>query len=194
MSERPRRDKLLFWFRFALLFAVCLMPVPWLADAYSSVFARGVDVALAIVNRHSSVRFHVEPPEHLRVRGSWKPTLRIEEARTGETKTLQLNLRTFSFLPIATFLALALASPLIGWRRNLVVLAAGLGSMVVITTFLASLPILMRFVEIGAFGGTVAATLETSYQALATPVMMFFIPFLVWWLLMWLTREKAPAW
>jgi hypothetical protein len=95
---------------------------------------------------------------------------------------------------MATFLALALASPLRGWRRNAVVVGAGTAVMAVFTTVFTALPILARYAAAGAFSDTTAAAVDTSYQALATPVMVYFVPLLVWWLLMWLTRSDHARW
>jgi hypothetical protein len=193
--DRARRNVVLgFGLRFALFFGAALMPLPWVADGYSTGFAALSNGALAVVNLNSWVHFHVEPPEQIRWKGTWAVNLRLDERQTGETTSIPVNVRVLSYLPVAMFLALALAAPLEGRRRTTRVLCIGLPVMAVVTTVLAASPILARFGAIGTFGAAGAQATMTFYRVLATPVMIFFIPALVWWLVVWRTRARADAW
>jgi hypothetical protein len=184
----PRRAALAFWLRVVLLFVAALLPAPWMADAYTSLFATATNGVLAAVNSNPWVHFHVQPPVAIRVAGSWKAPLVISGPNAETIGQILINVRTFSYIPMVTFLALALASPLKGWRRNAVVLGGGVAAMAAFTTFFAALPILAQYARVGAFGSTATKAVDTTYQALSTPVMVYFAPLLLWWLLMWLTR------
>jgi hypothetical protein len=190
-----QRATLTFWFRVVLLFTASLLPAPWVADGYTTLFAAATNGALAIVNGNPWVHFHLEAPAAIRVAGSWKAPLVITDPDARAIGQILINVRTFSYIPMATFLALALASPLRGWRRNAHVVGGGVAAMAVFTTLFAALPIIARYAAVGAFGTTAAAVVDTSYQALATPVMVYFVPLLVWWLLMWLTSpaDELPS-
>lgn len=194
MIDASRRAALAFWLRVVLLFSAALLPAPWVADGYSTLFANATNAALGAVNGNPWVQFHLEPPPEIRVAGSWKIPLVMRGPDQQPIGSILINVRTFSYIPMATFLALALASPLRGWRRNALVVGGGAAVMAVATTIFAALPILARYAAVGAFGGTVGAAVDTSYQALATPVMVYFIPLLVWWLLTWLTRADPAEW
>jgi hypothetical protein len=186
-GERKRAARA-FWLRVVLLFTAALLPAPWLADVYTSVFATATNGVLALVNSNPLVHFHLQSPPAIRLAGSWKTPLLMTGPDGQTIGQILINVRTFSYIPVATFLALALASPLRGWRRNAVVLGGGATAMAVFTTFFAALPILAKYAAAGVFGETAGTAVDTSYQALSTPVMVYFVPLLVWWLLMWLTR------
>jgi len=189
-----RREVLLFWLRFGLLFGASLMPIPWLADTYATVFAAVSNVALAPVNARGPITFRVEPPARIRVTGSWKPILRISDPGGRLPPAEAINLKTLSYRPIAVFLALALASSLRGRRRNALVLGGGLGVMLAVTTFLTALPTLTELAVRGLLGGVLGALVETCFKGLLTPIMVLVIPALVWWLLVWRTgRPEARA-
>jgi hypothetical protein len=197
----PARRKVILGFvlRFVMLLAVELMPLPWLADSYATGFAALSNVALAPVNLNSWVHFHMEAPAEIRSKGEWAVNLRMDELQTGATSAIPVNVRILSYLPMAMFLALALAAPLSGRWRVARVLGIGVPVMAVITTVLAASPVLARFGAVGTFGAAGAPLTMTLYRVLATPVMIFFMPALVWWLVVWRTRtrakvEKADAW
>ena len=105
---------------------------------------------------------------------------------------MPLDIRSFSYRPLATFFVLALAWPLKGRRRNAIVLGLGGLTMALVTTVLVGLPIAATLATATASRGSAArAAIETAYHALETPVMMYFLPTLVWWLFIWRTRPQA---
>ena len=55
--------------------------------------------------------------------------LAVEDRRTHKTAHMKLDVRTFSYRPLATFVALGLATRLKGRRKNLLVLGGGLAMM-----------------------------------------------------------------
>lgn len=182
MEWPERKVAVRFGIRFAVLFALTLMPVPWLADAYTTVLGRGTNAVLSVLDGPSRVAVRFEPPAHIGAHGSWKADVVLEDRMTGLSTRTRLDARSFSYRPIATFIALAGASFRRGWRRNAVVWGGGLALMGTVTTFLSALPLLSRFGAAGALGVIPGLVFRTLYQALATPVMMYAVAVLVWWL------------
>jgi hypothetical protein len=159
-------------------------------------FAAGGNVGLAFVNLVSSAQFHLEPPERLRVRGSWKVNLTVDDPAgrlPGLPSVMPINVRSFSYRPITVFLALALASTLSGRRRNLQVFGGGLGIMVVLTTGLTALPALTEMAVRNLLGAALGAIVRTAFMALLTPIVPYVLPLVVWGVLMLWTRPKEPG-
>ncbi len=169
-----------FAIRFAIFFAVSLMPVPGLADVYTTAFAHATNGALALVDGPSRVAVRVEAPARIEAHGSWKANMLLADRETGRTLRTRFDTRSFSFRPIATFIALAAASHRRGRRRNAIVWGGGLALMAVLTTALSALPLLSRFGAAGALGTVPGLVVQTMYQALATPVMICAIAVIAW--------------
>lgn len=194
MHQADRKTALAFAFRLVLFFAASLMPFPWLADSYTTVFAAAANVVLSAASEDSRVAFSFEPPEHIRPKGTWDLPLRVELHDSRTIARPSFDVRSYSYRPVAMFLALALASPIAGFRRNAVLLGGGLGLMWILTMLFSSLPILSRLASSGALPHSLGLVIETAYQALATPVMVYAMPLLLWWTLIRGTRhlETAP--
>ena len=193
MNWLRQRPVLVFLLRFTVLFSLALMPIPWLADSYTTLYGAGTNCLLSAVDREASIGARFDPPEAIRAQGSWLLVLRVVDRDTGAVATPRLNVRIFSYLPNVMYLALAVASQQAGWRRCAKVLGTGLPTMLVITTTLSSLPVLAKFAAGGLLGEVPATVVETLYQAFATPIMMYAIPLLLWWLMMGVTRPSAPS-
>jgi hypothetical protein len=182
--------------RFAVVFVVLLLPVPWLADAYVTAVGGLTNVLLPLADAPLGCRPRFQAPEALRAEGSWKAVLRVEEIETGRETRLKVDLRTFSYRPLAAFVALAAASPVRSRRRRAALWAGGLLAMFLATTAFTALPFIERFALGGAFGPGLTAAVRTAYQALSTPTMVYAMPALVWWLAWrWAVRPEhgAPA-
>ena len=180
-----------FLLKFVVLFTVLLTPIPWLADGYCTVYCTAGNGILSLMT-HTDDRFQLslEPPESIRAQGSWSPTLRVVDWSSGAVATPKLSVRTFSYLPIALYLALAVASRHGDWRRWVKVLGAGMLLMTVITLALSALPVLDKFAALGALGPMTTPVVETLYQALATPIILYAIPLVLWWVLVNTTRTR----
>jgi hypothetical protein len=99
--------------------------------------------------------------------------------------TIPIETRTLLFLPTACFIALAVATPLGNWRRNLRLLSVGLLLLEPLLVGLAALPILSFLGGTGpvrAFDLGIAS--HTVIQILVPPGMAFAIPLLLWWMLL----------
>jgi hypothetical protein len=63
--------------------------------------------------------------------------------------------------------------------------------MSVITLALSALPVLDKFGELGVLGPTTFMVVATLYQALATPIILYTIPLVLWWVLV--TATSTPV-
>ncbi|MET0593859.1 MAG: hypothetical protein ABW133_14245 [Polyangiaceae bacterium] len=113
---------------------------------------------------------------------------------SGARGSVPFNLR-YSYLPLAMFLALALASPLRGLRRNLVVVGGGFAAMLVIALGLSVLPMFYalanaRLLDVGSAARWILAV---NFDAFVTPTMMYVIPVAVWWGFMAFTRPRSAS-
>lgn len=168
--------------RCVVAMGVLLSPLPYLADAYVTFFAGVANPMLFVATRASHFDVHIDPPETLAAQGNWKPLLRATDRPTGQTGGVRLDVRTFSYRPLAAFLALACAWPYPPRRRTLRLLGYGLPATLISTLALTGLAIVARFASGGHVDEAPALVARTAYQALATPVMVYAVPLAVWWL------------
>jgi hypothetical protein len=166
-----------FVLRFAVLFALVHAPLPWLADGYTTAFGTVANGVLFLADHGSRIGFRFEPPNGIARKGSWFGVLRVEDRAARQTARMKLDVRTFSYRPIGTFLALAGAARLPGLRRNIRVVGGGLALTVIITSALAVVAALRFGIGrvLGFGSGPIA---ETIYEALTTPAMAYTIPLL----------------
>jgi len=180
LDERGSRATLAFAARLAVLFAVTLLPISWLADAYTAALGVGTNAVLSALDGPSRVAVRFEPLARIEARGSWKANLRVEDRSTGRERAMRLDVRSLSYRPVAMFLVLTAASFRRGWKRNLIIWGVGSILMFAATTGLSALPLLARFGAAGGFGTTMGIVAQTTDQALATPVMVVAIAVGVW--------------
>jgi hypothetical protein len=194
MDRLDRRTAALFSLQVAMLLAACLMPVPWVADAYGSAYAKAMNPFLAAASHFSPVGLRFEPPTIIRMRGAWTVPLVMEAHDTGEVVSIPFDVRALSYRPLTTFLIFALSWPLADRRRKARVVIGGLLLMGLVTTLFAALPMATTLAVAGVFGGAATrAALETATLALDTPAMTYVIPVLIWWALILATRSPSRA-
>jgi len=193
MTRLELRRYLPFGIRLVVLLALLLLPLPWVADGYTSAVGRLANAALAVVGSGLPVDARFQPPETLRREGSWKGSLRLENRETHRAVRMNVDLRSLSYRSLAMFVALAGATWIRGWRRQAVLWIGGLAAMALWTAVLVSLPLLSAFSAAGALGAWPGFLARTAYQALATPAMVFLVPALVWAGLIVATRSVAPS-
>jgi hypothetical protein len=164
-----RKSLIAFSFRATVLFVLLVLPIPWLADGYVAAVGRLTNAVLSVVDAGAGVGARFDLPARIRKEGSWKASLRVENRRSGATAWGRLHMRSLSYRPVATFVALAGASRMKGVRPRLALWAGGLFSMFWMTTGFCALPILSQFATAGAFGKVPGLVVRTVYQAIATP-------------------------
>jgi hypothetical protein len=180
MQAPDRKQAIFFLLRFAIVFVLLHLPLPWLADAYTSIYDSAANYLLCpILNQLSDVSMEFMPPETIEAQGHWDGNLRIQSNATGQVARTNLNIRAFSYRPLATFFALAVSARLGGFRKKALVVGGGSLLMFAVGMFISALPILARFNAIGALGVAPGLAVRTLYEAVATPVMMYAIPLIV---------------
>jgi hypothetical protein len=177
MSWSKRNPVWAFGLRFCVLLALLLSPLPWLADTYTWVYGAISNGPLFVVDHDARYGFRFEPPATLRTQGSWLAVLRVDDRQTQETARMKLDVRAFSYRPIATYFALVLAARLKGRRRNIIVLGGGLAVMIAVTTVL-TLAAAFRFGIGKVLGFGSDPLVETAYEAFTTPGMQYILPLL----------------
>ena len=181
---RQERDRiLLFALNAVMLLVAFLLPWPWLADAYVWAFDGLANGILSLLNAVSAVKLHFDAPSEIAVRGSWKGDLQLFATHTGQNARTHLDIRGLSYRPLVTYLALAIAAPLGArpWHR-FGMLSLGALFVVCLGFVFTALPILSHLSMGGAFGKPTTLVLATAYDAMATPVMVYAIPAIVFWL------------
>ena len=182
-SDPGRKQLLLFALHVVMLLVAFALPWPWLPDVYVTAFDATANLAAVPINAATPVHLRFIPPREIVAKGSWKGELDVSHTTTGEHVRTHLDVRGFSYRPLATYIALALALPSLGRRRSraLAVLVGG-GVLTVIVGFvLAALPVLSRLGRSGAFGFETRRIVAMAYEALATPEMVYAIPLILFW-------------
>jgi hypothetical protein len=188
-----KRSVLMFAARFTLVFAILLAPLPYVADTYAIAIGNVTNAILWALDWPSPIAFRYEPPGRITPNGSWKIALRMEDRDVRRAVVAPLDLRSFSYRPMAAFVALAAASTRRGLRRNAIVWGGGLGLMLALTTLFSALPVLSRYATRGLLGSGLGSAAITAYRALATPVMMYAIAAIAWWTVMRLAEDHVAS-
>jgi hypothetical protein len=190
MSWFQRNPAWAWGIRFVVLLALFLSPLPFLADAYTTVYGTAYNQVLAVLDSDSRYGFQFEPPSTLQSHGTWLAVLRVDDRRQLKTARMKLDTRAFSYRPLATYVAFALSARLKGRRKNTIVLAGGLAAMIGVTTLLA-LAAALRFGIGRVVGFGSGPVVETAYEALTTPSMQYAIPFICFCLLTGVREVRA---
>jgi hypothetical protein len=198
-SGRQRRVRpwLDFLFAFVCIFAGLSLPLPGLASLFVRAHA-ALGNALLPSTLASGVELSFRVTDELLRAQPWTLTLFVQSMTPASPITIPIDLRTLVYLPMACFVALALATPG-GWpRRSLAVLGVGLALLEPLLLGLLALPLLsflggtgpVRAFTLGLGTHTV---LQILYRALvASPGMAYVIPLLLWGALCaWLRFPKT---
>jgi hypothetical protein len=176
-----------FGLRFVLLFVVVLAPLPWLADAYTTAFGTVANAFLFVADHGSRIGFRFEPPDSIRASGSWTGVVRVDDRQARQSARMKLDVRSFSYRPIATFLALGIAARLWRGKRNAILLGAGLLVVMALTSAITVISFL-RFGVGRVLGFGSGPVSETIYEASTTPAMTFVLPLLCFCGVLWMRR------
>jgi hypothetical protein len=185
-SNSPRA----FAARFAVLFVIVLAPLPWLADTYTAAYGTAANGLLFVADHGSRFGFRFEAPETIRADGSWTGVIRVEDRRLGQTARMKLDVRAFSYRPLATFIALGVAARLWDRKRDALLFGGGLLVVLALTSGITVVSFLRFGVGrvLGFGSGPIA---ETIYEAFTTPAMTFVLPVLCFCGVVWAARA-AP--
>ena len=163
------------------------MPSPGIGPAYTRAHAALGNGLVHGVTFQQGTELHFDAEDASLVEHPWQLTLKVVAPLRAEPVLVPMDLRTLLFLPMAAFIALAVAAPLGSPGRNLRVLSQGLLVLIPTQLVLTALPLL------SFLGGTgpvrafhlslpVHVVLQTVYRALvAPPGMMYALPLFLWW-------------
>ena len=187
--ESKRRELLGFFFAFVCVFGGLTLPSPGIGPAYTRAHAALGNRFVEGKSFERGVTLKFEAKDEELGLHPWQLTLTIRGPARAQPVLVPIDLRTLLFLPLAAFVALALAAPLGSARRNARVLGQGLLVLVPALLLLTALPLLSFLGGTGpvrAFRLAPALHLvvQTVYRALvAPPGMMYALPLLLWWAL-----------
>jgi hypothetical protein len=183
-----------FLLAFACVFAGLALPSRGLGSLYTRAHTALGNALVQDLAFASGARLQFS---HDLAERPWQSTLTVR--KPGQrTLAFPIELRTLSFLPLVTFVALAVAAPLSRPRRNVAVLGAGLVVLVPLLLASISLPLIA---VLGGLGPIRLFSLSDSTRLVvdvlhrvfvAPPGMAYAVPLLLFWALLG-TVGKAPA-
>jgi hypothetical protein len=183
-SRRPLQR---FAVRFGILFILTLLPLPGLQSFYTALFRLAANAVLSLSSDAAPVAFRFEPLPSPSASASagrndgWTLDLHVLNPGASRDTVVPFNVRASSYRPIATFLALAFAALITGWRSRARLVGIGMIAMIVIT---AGLTVAQAIYDgLGQdLGFTPGPVVTTICQALTSPAMsLYAIPILVFW-------------
>lgn len=183
--QRRPRPWLDFAFAFVCLFAGLSLPVPGLGPSLVRAHAALGNLFLPH-QLASGVTLAFRGPDALLAAQPWGLTLFVQPLAPRTPINIPMDLRTLVYLPLACFVALALATPGVSRRRRLALLGVGLLILEALLLGLLALPLVsflggtgpVRAFSLGLGAHTV---LQVFYRALvASPGMAYVIPLLLW--------------
>jgi hypothetical protein len=192
----PGRKTLVFAARFAILFALVMIPWPGLGRAFNETFSLVASIAVdaCVEDPEVIARFHPANPENPDEASldAWDTVFSVSRSRSEPPLEVPLPLRRLAYVPLATFVALALATPL-ERRRKLRVLGWGLGLLLVRLALTIALPIARNF-EVVEKGTALDWGMRVVYYGLLEPPnLMYGAPVVTWFLLLLATDPEGFA-
>lgn len=192
------RVVLQFLFAFCCVFGGLALPSPGVGPLYTRAHAAVGNALIGNSSFDHGVTLHFDVSDAEVAEHPWQLTLAVHEPKLPQPILVPIDLRTLSFLPIAAFIALAVAVPLGTARRNARVLGRGLSILIPTLLLLTALPLLsflggtgpVRVFHLAPFFHVL---FQTVYRALvAPPGMMYALPLLLWWALV-ARLEPTPS-
>jgi hypothetical protein len=197
-----------FLFRFACVFAVLSLPLPGLAWAFSQSTSWLGDQLVSEARFVSGARLDFTPASGDRAAAGgkmeakkvdpWQAILWVHDGTRPRPIGVPIDVRGLYYLPIAAFVALVLATP-VPMARRLRALAMGLLVLLPLGLALIALPLFSFLGGIGPIrvyelSSTSHSLINVVYRALvAPPGMAYAIPALLWWVLLYVTRDSSAV-
>ncbi|HVY39011.1 MAG TPA: hypothetical protein VHM31_13795 [Polyangia bacterium] len=187
-----RRRTIWFVARFLVIFALLRAAYPVVAPSYKAAFGTAANVFLWAAEPGGTVQLRFEPwgvvdgPDRDRM-----AVLRARDRVFGQEARMRVDVRSFSYRPLATFVALLLAFRWRSRRRAAVVGLAGFTVVAVLTATLTAVGAL-RFGLGAVLGFGRGPLVQTIYEALTTPAMLYALPVVVFWAL-FRSTDRPPG-
>ncbi|HYQ46815.1 MAG TPA: hypothetical protein VER11_32820 [Polyangiaceae bacterium] len=151
----------------------------------------------------SGVKLHFEASDAELEAHPWRVTLHIQPAGRVPAVLVPIDVRSLLYLPMAAFVALAIAVRLRSLREHVKLLAVGLAILEPLLLLLVALPLLSFLGGTGpirafSLSRPTHVLLQISYRALVVPPgMAYALPLFLWWsLLMTINRngtQNSPS-
>src|SRR5260370_7917058 len=142
---------------FLIAFGVLVYRGAWVGWVFTHGFRAVANVALDATLNDSEVHAHFAPTDPRAAgaspAGEWDAMLTLERATTAPATELPLGIRRLGYVPLATFAALALVTP-VDWRRKLALAGMGLTLLLLRFALAVALPLART---VGASGEASAA-------------------------------------
>jgi len=182
-----------YWLRVALLLVASKLPLPFVPALYTAAFVAMTNPILAVALSGAPEAVQLEAPGPFAVRGSWTAQMHLENRQTHKSTTADFDVRTFSFLPFATFVAIAGAATFTRWRERAIVWGGGLAALYAMTLVVNAIPILANFADAGLLPQWLSLLVLTLYGGLCTATLLFYaLPALLAWGMITLARRDVP--
>jgi hypothetical protein len=203
-----RRRLLLRVGSFVVTFAILVYPWTWMGWLFTHAFSAVANVALDMTLNDSEVHARFAPidprADGASSPGEWDTVLTLTRTSAAPATELPLGIRRLGYVPLATFAALVLVTP-VDRRRKLALAGTGVTLLLLRFALAVALPLARSVGALGdgSFGGWTASVLY--YALIEPPNMMYGAPVIVWLLTLlviapetftWMTRlvaERAAA-
>lgn len=178
-----KRDLLLRAGSFLLLLALLLYPWPLVGRLFVQAFdvAANIGVAAALNDPEAQAHFAAadvaasdEPSA-----GEWNTVLSIQRGASDALTTISLGVRRLGYVPLATFVALVLVTP-VERRRKLAIGTVGISLLLLRLSLAVALPLARAFGTLAndSPGGWLASVLY--YSLIEPPNLMYAAPVVTW--------------
>jgi hypothetical protein len=187
----PSRPTLWFVVRFLVIVTLLRLGYPLVARGYKAAFGAAANVVLAAFEPGGTIELRFEPFGVVPGRDEARmAVLRARDRVFGQEARLHVDVRSFSYRPMATFVALFLAYRWKDRRRAAIVGSVGIVSVALLSSALTAVATL-RFGLGKVLGIGDGRLLQMTYEALTTPVMIYALPIFIFWALVRLSRWSA---
>jgi hypothetical protein len=180
---------------FAVAAVLLLIPWPGFGRGFATLFAgfaNGV-VAFAGLGGASPPQFSAHVPPGTADDGPWAVALSLHgHDPATDPDVMALDTRILGYTPLAIFVALTLATA-VPRRRKLIILAAGLGFLLVRLAVSIGLPISRGLGGLGKRSALGVVAEIFWWVLINPPAMSYASPLLAWWLALTLTDARGSA-
>ncbi|HTA88174.1 MAG TPA: hypothetical protein VK745_01310 [Polyangiaceae bacterium] len=186
-----------FLLSFALVFGLFCIPMTVIGPGYVRAFCVLGNAILPEPESAQQLAFRLDPARPSQAR-PWQAQLDVEDRQAGTRVVMPLETMSLTYIPLITFLALALATPITDRRRELLILVPGFLLTSTITLLLVTLSVTsilndLSPIRLFNFGPRVMGVLGVLFRALMSPGMTYAVPGLLWWFLVRVTRPPRST-
>ncbi len=182
-----------YWLRVALILVASRLPLPFVPGLYTAAFVAVTNPVLAVALYGTPEAVALEAPGPI-ASGSWQAEMHLQNRRTQKSTTAGFDVRAFSFLPLATFVAIVGAATFTRWRERAIAWGAGLVALYAMMLVVNAIPVLANFAHAGLLPTWLSLVALTLYGGLCTATLIFYaLPALLGWSMIALARRDTQT-